>query len=232
MEAFIASLSSTNPPSTSSPLPSTRPLARSREDPGRGLEKEARDILRLTNRHLDPKAHNPGDEDDKGEDEYEDLETEDEIIERAIDESHNGINVTTEDGGSRPQSPDESCPITSKPNDDPPEIKSKQDQSDSRTNSPGGLSFPSLPTHAPVDVTDTNEEDQEMDARMARLLGLSGPSTLPGPSTKLPSPPKEIKREAGQGWNIPGYNDDKDDDPDSWCCESPFSGIERIQMLM
>jgi hypothetical protein len=50
---------------------------------------------------------------------------------------------------------------------------------------------------------------------MALLLGLTGPSTKPGP--RLPSPPKDT-RKPGQGWNLPGYKDDNDEDPDSWCC--------------
>lgn len=76
------------------------------------------------------------------------------------------------------------------------------------------LSFPSLPTHVPVDESQ-DATDKEAEARMALLLGLSGPSTKPGPP-RLPSPP--IGRKPGQGWNLPGYKDDRDEDPDSWCC--------------
>ena len=75
-------------------------------------------------------------------------------------------------------------------------------------------SFPSLPTHIPMDESQ-DPIDNEAEARMALLLGLSGPSTKPGPP-RLPSPPKE--RKLGQGWNLPGYKDDRDEDPDSWCC--------------
>lgn len=75
------------------------------------------------------------------------------------------------------------------------------------------FSFPSLPTHIPVDES---ENDEEATAKMALLLGLSRPTTNPGP--RLPSPPKD--RKPGQGWNLPGYKDDNDEDPDSWCCTS------------
>lgn len=76
------------------------------------------------------------------------------------------------------------------------------------------LSFPSLPTHTPMDESQ-DAVDTEAEARMALLLGLSGPSTKPGPP-RLPSPP--TGRKPGQGWNLPGYKDDRDEDPDSWCC--------------
>jgi hypothetical protein len=60
--------------------------------------------------------------------------------------------------------------------------------------------------------------DPEADAKMALLLGLSGPRSQPGPP-RLPSPPKTVGgRQPGQGWNLPGYKDDRDEDPDSWCC--------------
>jgi len=76
-----------------------------------------------------------------------------------------------------------------------------------------GFSFPSLPNHIPVDEP---ENDEDANAKMALLLGLSRPTTNPGP--RLPSPPKD--RKPGQGWNLPGYKDDNDEDPDSWCCKS------------
>lgn len=75
------------------------------------------------------------------------------------------------------------------------------------------FSFPSLPTHIP---NVEEETDKEAAAKMALLLGLSRPTTNPGP--RLPSPPRD--RKPGQGWNLPGYKDDNDEDPDSWCCTS------------
>jgi hypothetical protein len=86
---------------------------------------------------------------------------------------------------------------------------------DTETDEPG-FTFPSLPTHIPVDEP---ENDEEATAKMALLLGLSRPTTNPGP--RLPSPPKD--RKPGQGWNLPGYKDDNDEDPDSWCCTSLLS---------
>lgn len=197
--------------------PDTNPDS-SRIGSGRGLEKEARDILRLTNRHLDLKGRGGPDNDEESEgEELDDLETEDDIIQRAIDESRSGIGPTSEDEGAGPQSPGEPKVVKK-----PPVTKEKADQLKSRPDPPPELSFPSLPTHAPIDDNEepANSQDPDMEARMARLLGLSGPSTLPGPSLRLPSPPKEVKRAPGQGWNLPGYKDDRDDDPDSWCCRS------------
>ena len=176
----------------------------------------------MTSRHLDPPdTENREDGDQPGEEDGEDLETEEEIIQRAVDESRAGIGAGSEDEEARPQERDVSVTRTDdKAKDQPIPESSRSDQADSRASSPG-FSFPSLPTHAPVDESDEtpNGQDGELDARMAMLLGLSGPSTLPGPSVKLPSPPKETKRKPGQGWNLPGYKDDRDDDPDSWCCK-------------
>lgn len=230
MEAYIASLSSARPPETDV-WPKNKPSA-SRTDPGRVLKKEARDILRLTNRHLSVKGpdsededkREDEDEDEDEEDEPQDLETEDEIIQRAIDESRSGLGSTSDDERARPESPDgREVDLSER---DTRIANGKGDPaSDSQTSSLVGLSFPALPTHSVDENAETSSgQDKWMDARMAMLLGLSGPSILPGPSVKLPSPPKEIKREPGQGWNLPGYKDDRDDDPDSWCCKSSRQG--------
>lgn len=204
----------------------------SRMDQGKGLEREARDALRLTNRHLD--RHGDGPEEDKPDEdgeEYEDLETEDDIIQRALDESQRGIGDMSDDEGARRRSSEKrTCmPDTPKDEEDPSTTLKDVDEED-LSSTTGGLSFPSLPTHAPLEDADETSEgqDAEMDARMARLLGLSGPSTLPGPTARLPSPPKEVKRAPGQGWNIPGYKDDRDDDPDSWCCESSTRSALKV----
>jgi len=78
----------------------------------------------------------------------------------------------------------------------------------------GAAAFPSIPDHLPA-PKDEDEDDEPTRAVMSRLLGLSGPFQAPG--AKLPSPPK---REVGKGWNLPGYDDTRDEDLDSWCCES------------
>lgn len=75
-------------------------------------------------------------------------------------------------------------------------------------------SLPALPTHEPT--LDDEVVDDDLQKRMDLLLGLSGPKAKPGPTQPvLPSAPK---RQVGQGWNLPGYNDNRDDDLDTWCC--------------
>jgi hypothetical protein len=96
----------------------------------------------------------------------------------------------------------------------------KQSSPPTETDEPG-FSFPSLPTHIPVDES---ENDEEATAKMALLLGLSRPTTNPGP--RLPSPPKD--RKPGQGWNLPGYKDDNDEDPDSLLLYVPPFLFENV----
>ena len=75
--------------------------------------------------------------------------------------------------------------------------------------------FPKLPTVTKLPMTEENDEDEKnAEVMMSRLLGLTRPSQAPG--LKLPSPPK---REVGKGLNLPGYDDSRDDDIDSWCCK-------------
>ena len=81
------------------------------------------------------------------------------------------------------------------------------------------FSFPSLPTHVPQEEAEPIDEDLQQ--RMNMLLGLSGPTAKPGQPVK-PLLPDAPKREVGQGWNLPGYNDTRDGDIDSWCCEFPI----------
>ncbi|ORX36158.1 hypothetical protein BD324DRAFT_630410 [Kockovaella imperatae] len=80
------------------------------------------------------------------------------------------------------------------------------------------FAFPSLPSHIPVDEDPEPGPEVNIDddtrKRMDLLLGLSGPAQKPGQAS-LPAVPK---RAPGQGWNLPGYNDARDDDLESWCC--------------
>lgn len=71
---------------------------------------------------------------------------------------------------------------------------------------------------------DDNDIPADMADRMALLKGLRGPSNFPAVPRRdpkkeekgLPPPP----RAPGQGWGIPGYDDGRDEDLDSWCSES------------
>lgn len=80
-------------------------------------------------------------------------------------------------------------------------------------------SLPSLPTFE----SDDADVDPDSKARMDALMGLKGPSIFPNTPSKAPTKKDDAlgppPRAPGQGWNIPGYVDARDDDLDSWCCE-------------
>ncbi|BEI94080.1 uncharacterized protein CcaverHIS019_0605390 [Cutaneotrichosporon cavernicola] len=70
-------------------------------------------------------------------------------------------------------------------------------------------------------LPDLREDDDppDMKAKMDLLRGLKGPSNFPTVPRREPKkdemgPPP---RAPGQGWGIPGYDDGRDDDLDSWC---------------
>ncbi|GMK57576.1 hypothetical protein CspeluHIS016_0404100 [Cutaneotrichosporon spelunceum] len=82
----------------------------------------------------------------------------------------------------------------------------------------------SLGSLAPLPELRDDDEDDDSDtkARMDLLRGLRGPSNFPVVPRREPTkdngneigPPP---RAPGQGWGIPGYEDGRDDDLDSWC---------------
>lgn len=127
----------------------------------------------------------------------EDEETEEDILEKAIAE------VRLEE-------------------DSPVESGSPDLRTQHRTGEGEDALFPSIPAHQPLAALDTNESepDLELDKRIALLLGLSGPSSIPSIGS-LPSAPQSAPkaRSAGQGYNLPGWNDGRDEDLDSWCCK-------------
>lgn len=241
MKAFIASLSdSTAPPTASSSSDSaskfireTRPTSTESLD----LDKEAKRALDATNGYLENAKD--GVEDQGGEEE--DFETEDEILMRALEEAELEVDMDIKSGKKRSEhrvdkdgiaNEDETehdilarakaLAAASSAGPDTPRVTSSGPESPK-------LSFPSLPSHLPKEEEDTEDAlDAEARARMEMLLGLSGPSTKPG-APKLPSPPKDVggQRNPGQGWNLPGYKDDMDDDPDSWCCTFDYVHLAR-----
>ena len=193
------------------------------------LEEEARAALESAEPELDEtrsrKGQTQGGDDDRareddsdasddGDEDLDELETEEEIVARALAEA--SLERTTDPpdspveldeptgsslDGSRPQPP--KAPAAAPTGGDP-------------------FSFPSLPTHMPADSVDDFEPiDQDTQARMDLLLGLSGPAVPPQSRASKPGPtlPTVPKREVGQGWNLPGYNDARDQDLESWCCE-------------
>jgi hypothetical protein len=83
-------------------------------------------------------------------------------------------------------------------------------------------SLPSLPE--PTDTDGTGDENADADSRMQALLGLRGPDLFfpPAPSSaprKKGAGPGPAPRRPGQGWGIAGYDDLRDDELETWCCE-------------
>ena len=149
---------------------------------------------------------------DEGE-EPDDFETEQEITTRALAETKldEFPSPTLDSRMHSPSSPPERLPS-------PPRNHADNDQA---------LAFPSLPHHQLL-LGSEEEHDEPTKATMSCLMGLSGPSESPG--TRLPSPPK---REVGKGWNLPGYEDARDDDIESWCCEfiSPVHDLSFSKLM-
>ena len=137
-----------------------------------------------------------------------DIETEDEIVARAVDGA--SLEVT-----SQPMNVSRSFASSPPPNKSDAQTPTRQVEAEDEEDAT--FSFPILPTHLP----NTEETDDQADAMMSRLYGLSGPSHVPG--TTLPPPPKAVAK----GWDLPGYDDSRDDDLESWCC-----GSLRFQLLL
>jgi hypothetical protein len=190
------------------------------------LEKEARDALKASSGYIE---HPTKTEVDEGDGTEEDFETEDEILLRALEEAELEVETRSRDPVSHLEEEDDIAyeketeqdilararALAATQAQAQPQTRHTPSSDIKSTDEPE-LSFPALPTHIPIDESQ-DPLDKDAEARMALLLGLSGPSTKPGPP-RLPSPPKD--RKPGQGWNLPGYRDDRDEDPDSWCCTS------------
>lgn len=157
----------------------------------------------------------------------EDFETEDEILARALaeaaiedDEEDEVAPAATAESLTRPsahapRTAGVSAGLEAGDDDD-------DDASAAALASLSGLqTLPTLP-----DLVDDDDEplDAESKARMDALLGLQGPSLFPATPTRDPKPKDSNTlgpppRAPGQGWNIPGYDDGRDEDLESWCCE-------------
>ncbi len=193
IEAFLASLSERNPASKN-------PGHSQTDSNARQLSREATAALKDAGPYMKDSRDISGGQSEAG---VEDLETEEEILARALEEAK----LVRTSSPNTPGSPgsSEGDRVSSSP---------KQGGSDDDNHD---FAFPGLPNHLPTAPAE-EDDDKSTRAMMSRLLGLSGPSQAP--SAKLPSP---LKREVGKGWTLPGYDDTRDDDMDSWCCESPSS---------
>jgi hypothetical protein len=214
------------------------------------LRREADELLKQTKELVEQDAPpvadgaaNQGGETRGLQDEADDSEeTEQDILERALAEAK----LEEAQGEQQPASytmlDQPECGSESDKTPDSPNGTSKHrttgDQAaDSLADLDVRLSFPAIPTSAPIDtssLSNSGDADAELEARMRLLAGLSGPSAAPFASSSagkgLPSVPsakpgtgrpdaKIDNRQVGQGWNLPGLHDGRDDDLDSWCCE-------------
>ena len=137
-------------------------------------------------------------EDEANED---DFETADEILEQALAEA--ALNPSS------PPSP-VVLPATKLEHSEPKDTDADEAE-------PAEVAWPALPTHSLDDM------DADAQSRLDKLMGLSAVSnvlpSVPTGRLGVQSAGETSKRQAGQGWSIPGYKDDNDDDPDTWCCE-------------
>ena len=168
------------------------------------LSRDAKAVLQESQPFVDDEENQRTDnEEDQG---VEDFETEEEVIAKALAEA----------ALERKEEKNQKVQSTHDPDND--RVESSQTQSSNLEDDL--FSFPSLATHEPI-PEEEDRIDDDLKKRMDLLLGLSGP--LAAPTNKQhsgePSLPDPPKREVGQGWNLPGYNDSRDNDLESWCCE-------------
>ena len=189
VEAFLASLTAGGSPSGPDDSEVKTPTSKDEHD----LASEAENALQAAAPHMpDPDSTDSTVEPETIDDE----ETEDEIIARAL--------------------ADASLDHTREPSADKAPAKDPASPREETESTESSFNFPSLPSHVPKEDEEPRKDfDDDTKKRMDMLLGLSGPVTKPGGPT-LPQVPK---RAPGQGWNIPGYEDTRDEDIDSWCCE-------------
>jgi len=181
------------------------------------LSREARAALTQAGQHVTTGAEADEDRSGDGTEGEEEDETEEEIVVKALAEASldrkTGQERDDGDGDA-----DDAGSVTA-PSIEPVPPAEPLHTEEKSTPEPDGddlFSFPSLPTHNPEEPEDTVDDDTQQ--RMNLLLGLSGPTLRPEHPSK-PILPDAPKREVGQGWNLPGYNDTRDSDIDSWCCE-------------
>ncbi|TXT15907.1 hypothetical protein VHUM_00410 [Vanrija humicola] len=228
VDALLASLGAAAVPTTvgsGDDITSTTTLPDNRSTSA--LEREAAAALRAAHAsgYLDAPDHDApvlrnaaaNNSLDHGPADVEDFETEDEILARALAEAAIEDDDEVEVGAGGSSSPPSARP--SRTAGVSAGLEGDDASSAAALASLSGLqTLPTLP-----DLVDDDEEplDAESKARMDALLGLRGPSLFPAPPTRDPKakdsalgPPP---RAPGQGWNIPGYDDGRDEDLDSWC---------------
>ncbi|WWD00133.1 hypothetical protein V866_007041 [Kwoniella sp. B9012] len=160
---------------------------------GKTLAKDAREALEDAEQHIPPIRRNEGEEAGEEEGEEDQEETEEQILIRALEEAsldklHDPANDQADEGDNK-----------------------DNDQQQNIVPGLEGLSFPSLPTHIPKE--DDEEVDEETKKRLDALMGLSPSPIRPGQTQQGPT-----MKTVPKGWSLPGFDMNRDDDTDSWCC--------------
>ncbi|ORY21460.1 hypothetical protein BCR39DRAFT_601282 [Naematelia encephala] len=185
------------------------------ENDGYDEEETEEDILRRTldTVRLEGGSRKKG---EKGQEEENELD----ILRKALEEAEQEVLVPPQ-----PQHPtraDKSIPDAVKDGGD---SSLKEDKSEATMDQ-----FPEIPIDLPrSEGEEEADDDDETKRLMDRLLGLSGPTTisLPKVPTSTPgdshskvttTPGDSAKKEVGKGYGLHGWNDERDDDLDSWCC--------------
>lgn len=188
-----------------------------------GLERQAADLLKQAGRlpSTGPSRESETEADDVSGDEGE--ESEEQVLERLLAEAALEASAGEGTEGSRVSTPTRQNNQVSSPS--PDRLASTPVTEPVETD--GFPQFPST-TALPVPLLDADgEEDDPADkARIEALMKLGGPSLFPSVPTTAPTKKGELgppPRAPGQGWNIPGFNDARDEDLDSWCSTSSRS---------
>ncbi|WWD08121.1 hypothetical protein V865_006232 [Kwoniella europaea PYCC6329] len=157
------------------------------------LAKDAIEALKAAESHIPSIGRNEGEEASEEEGEEDQEETEEQILIRALEEAN--------------------LDKLHDPANDEADEEANEDNDQQQNTTPGleGLSFPSLPTHIPKE--DDEEVDEETKKRLDALMGLSPSPLRPGQTQQGPTT-KTIPK----GWSLPGFDMNRDDDTDSWCC--------------
>jgi len=140
--------------------------------------------------------------------EYDDHETEDSIMARALDEA-------ALEGGSRGSWSGPTIDPESRLSNHLTEtegVSNRLAEDEGDGGSDMTYNWPAAPSSLPLEVEETDEETKNKLDLLMRLNAVSG---IPTRNAK-DVPGKAV----GKGYNIPGFDDGRDEDTDSWCCES------------
>ncbi|WWC87336.1 uncharacterized protein L201_002225 [Kwoniella dendrophila CBS 6074] len=188
IEDFLASIAAT--PSHEIKDENTNPSS---------LVKDAKAALKQAKPHIQDAEQDQ----ENSEDDVEDVETEEQILIRALEEAR--LEKFHEPSGTLDRQDDQA----------------EDNPSPSTIGGLESLAFPSLPTHIPQQQE--NEGVEELDAettkRLNALMGLSPSSHKPGQSkSNTTTSASPVSKSTPKQWNLPGFDLNRDEDTESWCC--------------